>query len=325
MRNVVGQPRRGAGLAEYVLIGTLCLLVSMGLIFAVGKNLTYALRGLRADMGKSASSAEVAQAVSYSQATAASANILQSQGSKSGNGKGNGLGYKLDNGMVIDMTGYPIDLKQSLQTSGANGTSKLLADTLQNVALQLAAKGQISQAQANALLALANKGHTMADIEQVIENAVGGNQLNQPVSYGGKTFDDMEVLSDQVGVVGSVDNNSEKLGPALAQFYDAYDQAKSSGALNDPAVDQLIGSLVNQISHIGYGIEDSYEKVMDGRTTTAQQLAADTYQEAQQGNALVGGGLETLDPASITHQDSATICTTGGGSDSGTSCKGSGG
>jgi hypothetical protein len=68
----------------------------------------------------------------------------------------------LQNGIEINLEGYPNNLQETITTVGANGTTDILLASLRNLAEQLMEKGQITPEQESRLIELANKGHEVA-------------------------------------------------------------------------------------------------------------------------------------------------------------------
>ncbi len=163
----------------------------------------------------------------------------------------------LGNGTTLDLSSYPLDFTESVVTSGANGTTNLLANTLKSLSQQLLEKGEINQDQFNTLIALANQGHRMAKIQKVIEtmalNSTSSNKYyNSVFNFDGQTYtvdeismmigfdyDDPSSISDPL-----TDPNG---GAEVIEYQMLFQQAVNSGALNDPTLNQVIRTLSSQI------------------------------------------------------------------------------
>ena len=87
-----------------------------------------------------------------------------------------GATVTLSDGTALNLPLAPTDIPNLLQTTGANGVTEMLANTMQQAADQLLAKGKITQSQHGLFTQLSNQGHAMAAIEQQIEAAVTTSQ-----------------------------------------------------------------------------------------------------------------------------------------------------
>jgi hypothetical protein len=86
-------------------------------------------------------------------------------------------------------------ITQMVQTAGVNGATDELANSLVNQAEKLLAEGQIDEAAYNNIIALANQGHRLADIESAIMSAAkaagngGGSGYDRSsAQFDGKTY-----------------------------------------------------------------------------------------------------------------------------------------
>lgn len=163
------------------------------------------------------------------------------------------------------------DLATKIQTTGANGSTVILAQQLASVAEMLLAEGKITQDQYNVLMALSNQGHKMAETQGMIEDALrlaGGdfNKFNNmKFNVDGQTYTGME-LARMVGFEGPkpVDFQNTNIletvsgsGSQMSKFLDLYNQALSTGALSDPIVKATVDSASTQIASIGETTEDA--------------------------------------------------------------------
>ncbi|MBY0405024.1 MAG: hypothetical protein K2X66_14080, partial [Cyanobacteria bacterium] len=87
----------------------------------------------------------------------------------------------LSDGSSLDLENYPTDINSLVETLGPNGTTDLLVDAIRQLAQKLLAKGEITQAQANQLMALANSGHSWSNTQGVIESAVRDSGRNKEI------------------------------------------------------------------------------------------------------------------------------------------------
>jgi hypothetical protein len=206
------------------------------------------------------------------------------------------------------ITIYSEDLSNSVLTSGANGTTTVLANNIQAVAAQKMAAGELSQAQYNALVDLSNQGHTLADIAKVLEsNVTSGISPDTPVLFQGKMVT-IQHLYESIGY--NYNSRSDPLPvnpleangafPELDKFMSLYRSASQSGALSDPAIQTTVHEAASQIALINMSLD--------------QATGAQLYGSAQ--NSLT----EQI-ASKLTNSKSAIICNAGNGKDSGTNCQ----
>lgn len=214
------------------------------------------------------------------------------------------------------------DLSRSVQTAGANGATKVLANRIATISQEQLAAGKIDQAQFNALMALANQGHHIAQIEKLIETAAaetpqGGDAFrDKMITFDGKQL----AIYDLYGDIGFKQDYSEGLltnpfdtqiesGPEMKQFIALYNQAKASGALNNPAISDELGQLAMQIASIadsmGFAGQDISKNILS--TSEIKQDIATRLAE--------------FDASGRTNRNSSQICGLGNGEDSGTNCQ----
>ena len=94
--------------------------------------------------------------------------------------------------------------------------------------------------------------------------------------------------------------NSKEANPPLQQFNDLYQQALTSGALNDPVVNQVVKDAASKIAQINTGMAYLAGGVSTGKVS------------ATSSSDFLSG--------LMVHQNASTICTAGNGSDTGVSC-----
>ncbi len=236
----------------------------------------------------------------------------------------------LSDGTQVNLGPYNSNLKGAIEASGANGTTNMLASTLESVAISLVDKGELTQAQANMLIDLANKGHQIAGVQKFMEdmiNAPGATieALNTtPFTYNGVTYPYIRELTHRIGICGGSTqascqtnmpygnigyyNNPEVgvtdawVGTDTLAFLQQYEAIKASGMLADPAVSALVKEITSNIA----GLADNFE-------TT---VAISTYNNTPPTQIL-----PAVAASYQTNTGSTVICTTGSGSDTGTSCQ----
>lgn len=124
-----------------------------------------------------------------------------------------------------------------------------------------------------------------------------------PLTFEGTTYTSPYHLADMVGITIGPTGSFED-SPETAAFKKLYAQAQQSGALADPAVKTLVGTMVNDIYYLSDGFQGAIGDMRD-----ATGLAN-----------LNQGIVNKMNPSTLTHSDSAIICVTGGGADTGTAC-----
>ena len=231
-------------------------------------------------------------------------------------GKTIGVSFRAGNG-TVELPNYPNNIQETVQTIGANGATELLSDQLEILAKQLLAEGAITEKQANALIFLANKGHTLADLEKGLENtlnngknanAIRENQIVMDVRNFRQNGDplgtkDTQSYNGVLDLVGKMDVEIATGKPSsnLLWFQNAWDDAKRSGAMANPNVK----AIVNQLAGTIYDIANEVGKV-------TKDFARDKISSPTNVMPLVA--------SQQTHDNSAGICTVGNGQDSGIHC-----
>lgn len=299
----------GNTLAEYVLIGGAVVVFSIAAIMVLGRNLDYALAGLQQDMSGNMQAAAASSATSKAGALSGSSGFVFGRTST-------GPAIMTPNGSLIQLSSYPANFVNSVETAGSNGTTELLAQTLKELGEQLLVDGSISQEQANIIYALANQGHRIASMEALIEDAVQNGNIQDTVTFEGKRYT-VEDLSD---VLGSL---NDKMGGEVSKLYELRQQAVSSGL--DPKLGEVVDILVSQIADMGYGVERALDDITI-RNASVEQFSTYVSQYTTGGHPnwpvdTAAATLTELASASeTTNLNSVEICGTGGGADSGTKC-----
>lgn len=233
-----------------------------------------------------------------------------------------------------DNTGVsnPSQVIKSLQVAGVNGATQELLATLEQRARALKSNGDINEEQYNLLMQLANHGHDLAASQKALEDAL--RQGRSTVLYNGKTYQltefmsmhgfDQDISQSDIWALDPFDTSS----PVFKSFAESYQQIKESGVFLDSNVKQQVSELVLQIA----SMEDAFSWAMDdvmnsgGASSLSQNynlIMSETiknFQTNTQG-APISEPVESVATASqFTDQSSAKICSTGGGTDTGTHC-----
>jgi hypothetical protein len=280
----------GNTILEYSLIGLLIALGCMVGCLSFGKNFANAISGLKTEM-----STRNQLAIEASK----NAKMLSSTNPSSGSsGTSSKLGLTSEEQTLLEQP-----LSDKLQTTGANGTTELLAKQLELLAAQLLADGKITEEQSDAILRLANQGHYMAHLESLIEQASG----QSTVVMDGQTYSTWD-LASRLGFMAIPPDgfatadvfSSDYTGNQeveLAKFIALYKEVMASGAASDPLVSSTILNASVQIVNIGESMEDAIYRDSNGYDLK-NQLAS-----------------------RVTQMNSSRICTSGNFTDNGLLCK----
>lgn len=300
----------GNTLPEYVVIGCSVLLVAIVVVMNFGGTLNDWLGGLHLQMGTS-----VAATGSFAAQQQAAAAAQASKNITSVSRTGNTIKLTAKDGTVTELALTIGDLKESIVTNGANGTTKILSQKLMDAIQKLKDEGKIDDSQANQLAALANNGFRLADIEKMIEQTASKSGStsdfnSQTISYNGKQYSPVQ-LANMLGrdgqspkIVGQDVLNEGLIdqygGSELLRFVSEYNQVQSTGAMKDPEVKSVVDSLVTEIVY------------------TAELVEAGASQ-VNAGNAQPSSFTSDMG-SKVTYLDSSQICTAGGGNSGSGSC-----
>lgn len=289
---------RGQALAEYGLAGGCVLVVSIVALNQIGSFLNTSFSGL---MSNKAGAYKVAGAATGSESTtSAETNII--------------VKPSITPQSILDTNSTPMSpttLINSVVTTGANGTTNILADRLGTEASLLLAEGKIDQNQYNTLFALANQGHKLAQIEgliqQLTQSSTNSTQLNsQTVLLDGKsvTVADLNALigykDNYWGITANPLNSNIPTGPELHSFISLYQSALSNGSLSDPATRQVVAQLSEDIATINEGVTEGLDTIYRNGASPSQ-ISANIADR-------------------VTDMKSSQICNSGGGVDFGVQC-----
>jgi polyhydroxyalkanoate synthesis regulator phasin len=306
---VSGRPYQGQGLLEYSLTGVLVLLVCVGGLEIFTGEMSKTWQKLWDDM-KSRQGPAVA-------ITAPPSPLVPSAPLPKPPSVDEGLplaGKKFvtQKGTVITLPDTVDTMEETIRTLGANGTTTILANSLEALIKQLVANSELDRAQAQNLMTLANKGHAIAKAQKLTEEAI----LNTRTSEEFMTILESDP-SLSLNINGTVyhslggysyNDSSDPLQPdltswgATGDFLNAYHAAVASGALNDSAIRTVVDTLARKISILSIS-----------SVSTFISFSGDEISQSE-----VSGNI--AENVAKTHDKSAQICTTGKGQDSGTQC-----
>lgn len=239
---------------------------------------------------------------------------------------------------------YPSNLQRMLEVDGANGTTDELLAVLHNLASELLAKGEITQAQYNHFEALANQGHRLSEYEKAIEAhaALYRNNLegfyNEKVIMDGKEYQSVLAISYDISWIDPKRATSEyQQGNYYAQSVPLIhklteldfkttttDEIKVIG-VSDIAPGRELRTFYEEylslrtsgaLNHPGINtlVKDLTEKISILSSLTENQVSS--MDMMKKSNLNINGGIASA----ASHYLSGSICNVGGGNDSGIQC-----
>lgn len=309
----------GTSITEYALVGGGVLIVSIGGLMMLGGSVNNIFAELGSSLGHPVSptgSTQSAEGASETQPL---------QGPTAAMPGNSTLQLTMPDGTTLQLV-TPENIPQSIQTVGANGTTDMLASTLEGLAVQLVADGKISQTGGDAIMRLANLAHEQAGITQVIEqtmqqcNCNAQTALKTDVIYNGQSYK-LSDLANLISTGSETASGTYNYGPEAAKFWSAYTNLWPAGAMKDPTSAAIIDSYVHQIANLSdtnrvilYKMNTGY----GGEPADYRKSQADYMQSIGYGNTAEL--LQSKTGAAITNLDAKGICTTGGNRDSGAHC-----
>lgn len=250
-----------------------------------------------------------------------------------------GMTLKLADGSTVALPAFPQDLKQSVESVGGNGTTQFLLANLDALREQLLQEGKLTPEQDNLLKALSSQGHYIAGAEAAMENpakttgsssAYGSSTIvydghgAEPIEFSlrlmsgmgyypdnnpnGTTYSSVTGISPQAAkdlhMEGAISMGNDTL-----KFAQIYSTALEQGAMDDPAVRSVIQTLTQNVLDIA-----------DQTGKAGDYTANEYFYEQPQFSNYTPGNFNQNVAAPLTHTNSAAICQTGGGQDSGIQC-----
>lgn len=184
------------------------------------------------------------------------------------------------------------------QTVGANGTTETYAQNITDQAAQSLANGEISEADYNLVVKLANKGHEIAQIQGMLEQAMTASNGNTS-TYAAMTFpfQGQNYTAAQLATLVTTSNADFQAIQLAAE--------QKVGIVGSPALLGIIQVSGGQILMNGANIANMTQSV-DKAVYTSQQLD--------------NSGQSVSSTSVGTHAESGTICNGGQATDSGTNC-----
>lgn len=273
----------GNTLLEYAVIGMLILVVSIGGIRLLGGNITSWMDSLKQNMDDTTKKSVSTQDVQQQQA----AQMVAAQKAANAISSSN----QAPPSLALTAASIPAPSKP-IAVVGANGTTDSYANAILQSARDSLAKGSISQSEYNLIVQLANKGHDIATIQGLMQSAYTQSQGNAAayagtnLTFNGKSYTPAQlndILTNNISDFSSLRKDASVL----------------TGVLYDSQLLSTINDYGGKIINSGYAAQQQ------------NQTAASFIQYQNEGIGVNAGD---------THQQSATICTSGNNSDTGTHC-----
>jgi hypothetical protein len=327
----------GQSLSESTLIMVLVALTSLGGLKSLAPQLFDTLEAQMIQLGlmkgKQATPVSVTSTVNQppglpSPTVVSSSSSLSVTTSHSSNGpvvaNATQASITLSNGKVIQIDNFAATPGELVEVSGINGITTNYALSISQIAKALEAAGELDSNQSNALIELANKGYALANAHKALEDisAQYANVRPEPtrdqvmamtVTVNGKQMTFEEATKTIVDTTGGYSSNGnvqqfeqyiknfqqQNTTPngLYKEFITAYQTALDKGALSQSSVKSLVGSLSVSIS----GSSDLLGDSASGGSPVSAIQSTSTSEENK--------------------AKSSTICSTGGGSSSGTTCQ----
>ncbi len=214
-------------------------------------------------------------------------------------------------GTVIILPDTVDKMEDTIRTLGANGTTTILANSLEALIKQLVASNELDRTQAQSLISLANKGHSIAKLQKLTEDTISNTRTIDEYREIMESNPNVTLFDGNryLHLLGHYDMNAEDpLQPgigaygATGEFLNAYHAAVASGALNDPAVRAVVDTLARKISNLSATSNFTFVALAN-RQILQSEVSSNIAKNIAK-----------------THDKSAQICTTGNGQDSGTQC-----
>lgn len=288
---------KGNTIIEYSIISILVIVVSISGLTFVGTRLNSQFQGIKKPATSGVKSPLAAHMDSLNAAGLSGTGLTQQA-----------------NGISISSNIAYSDIATKVQTAGANGTTTLLANSIEQIGKEQLASGQIDEKQYNQLIALANQGYRLAAIQAAIETAVANTRKtgflfkNVMVTVDGKTQPIIDWCRSigfsaayEKGLLPDPLTNPDHPGKELQQFLELYNQAQSSGALSVPTIDSAVTTMSTQIATISDSVFFAAVDI----------LRSDITNTAFSSN--MADRLLKLDASTQTDQNSGKICTVGNG------------
>lgn len=314
-------PVQGNSLGEYGLAGGLVILLGLGSLTLLGTEIQTLFQGQLSQGLSDAAGYLSGKAPSGSPGRTGTAASPSSSGPAPGAYPAADVTYTTESGKTITIPAYPTDTAKAVEVMGANGATEVLASTLQNLAAQLLANGEISKEDYASLMVLANKGHKLGETLGIISSVMTPDKnlttaSGTMVQFNGGEYNLTAPLIALASGFPYRSGITDPLAPGidsraysgdLLTFYNTYQSLEQKGALADPRTRAVVHELGSEIISVTLGFGNVYN---------------DFYKvHSSNPNALIPADMHTGQIAEqLVHRNSAGICSAGGGSDSGIHC-----
>jgi hypothetical protein len=296
---------QGQTASEYTIIGALLIVAALGGLSLLGSTISDQLSGILGHT-EPTHTVQVGSVITLG-------NTVTGHLNNTPDSPGTAANHQTGGSTVPEDPNLPQGLSNTIQTLGANGTTELLAQKLETLAKTLLADGQITQAQSDLLMQLANQGHSAAQIEGLVEsyvNAGGPAKAGATIQYDGQAYTPLD-LTKLVGyqTYGPLNGPnpltpSKDSGAVMAKFQTLYQQVQTSGLLSNPDVKAVVDNAASQIVMIGELVDNSYYEYQQNQLKTKQP---DFFEQSLASTA--------------TNLKSADICSSGNFKDTLTMCQ----
>jgi polyhydroxyalkanoate synthesis regulator phasin len=281
----------GQSISEYAMVPGLILVVSFVSMMSLGDHLNRLALKAKEGLERGIETAETIKSTLATSGTSSQQNTVATQDS-----------------IMASMVSE--DLAGSVMTLGANGTASLLTQQLEALTSNLLQQGDLTDAQHSSLVKLANLGHLTAEVAQKVEEAAKNSRTladykAQTTEYRGVVFS-MYMLGNQLGLSSGYTVEDVMAGKAITagrlvlDLYQAWDEVKKNGTLNNPEVKLQVEKLVRNIVTIEEAVSKARMEVWNGKAPPQS--------------------LNSSIASQVIDIKSAQICTTGNNTDTGTQC-----
>lgn len=197
------------------------------------------------------------------------------------------------------ITGIPENFGEFIETAGSSGGSIVLADLLE----QIAKNPELTNEESYLIEKLANKGHSLASIEEMIEVQA-------------------QILVDNASTPdANFEMDGDVLQARLTEFNDLCTQVESLLA-SKPETKDIVGVLAGNIVGLATDMSLAHQVAINSCVTEgscANDVLTGATIETEPYNASLD---DIINPeaSSVSDVDSALICASGGSNDDGTKC-----
>jgi hypothetical protein len=308
----------GQSVAEYTVTACLVGIASLGALSFMSDSFSSSLSKMTSSVVPATGAAQELTASAGTPATGGTGSLPVA-------GAGGGsITVDLGNGKSVTLPSFISNTKALYETAGSSGVTSALAAEIQQFAQALFDAGEISQTELDGLVALANQGHRIGSVIEVLENVPPvADGYSTMVNFEGQSYllNDLgqtiglNVTFDHTGTVTAYQldlaGNVATTGGESQKFLDLYKALQDQPAFANAQVKNLVTALSQQILEIADTHESNIAGVAYAKSTGNK--VTDNY--LQDGNFLM-----RLNDSALVHGDSVVLCATGNGNSAGNSC-----